>query len=128
MLTFPAKVDGEIARTVHASESQQRGALVNAPEPGNETIVGEAVEGRDYVVEAACLSDRQDTTVSYRVLDPSESSADLPLDQRTSSAGELPCDGTTYTNTASPLTGPVMVQFDSMPADVIGSFAVVRPG
>ncbi|MCW2637570.1 MAG: hypothetical protein JWQ99_3937 [Blastococcus sp.] len=127
-LTFPAQVAGEVARSVYASENQPAGTLENAPEAGVEQhVVGEPEAGRDYVIQAACLAGARQSTVTYRLLDARESSAQLPVEQRAISAGELPCDGTTSVNSAGPLPGPVQVEFDGRPADVIGIYVVVVP-
>ncbi|MCW2699285.1 MAG: hypothetical protein JWQ45_820 [Blastococcus sp.] len=129
-LAFPVAGEGEIARSTFVSGALRPGAAENAPEPGTEHIVvAEPVPGHTYVVDTACVAGSQSATVGYRVRYAAQpGSASDGSDPQFISAGELPCDGQPYRNSVGPLTGPVIVEFDTIPATVYGSYAVVVPG
>lgn len=119
-LAIPAKVKGEVSRTV----------LHNAgvDVPGGTTSIWDPVKGQTYLVKSACMSTEPGLLLTYRLVDPRPSSANLPLEERTVMSSQIRCDGTEHVDGVGTLSFPVIVEFDETQSAVITAYSIVAPG
>lgn len=118
-LVVPAPTKGEVTRAVVSGAagggSQQR------------TVTAAPVKGRSYVVKSACTADEATIPVSYRLLDARAGSDDKSTAERLVMAASVACDGVPRVDSAGPLSFPVLIQYDAVPAGVVSAYAVVVP-
>lgn len=119
-LVIPGKVKGEVSRTVLH--------VAGVDVPGGTTSIWDPVKGQTYLVKSACVSSEPGLLLTYRLVDPRPSSANLPLEERTVMSSETRCDGTEHVDGVGTLSFPVIVEFDETQSAVITAYSIVAPG